>query len=65
MFGYSVTKVEKNLEQRYAIKFCVKMREGTANTYEKVQKASGNDSLSHACISLAQRLCKWVRNGGR
>jgi hypothetical protein len=35
-----------NLEERYAIEFCIKLREGTTNNYEKIQKAFGNDSLS-------------------
>jgi hypothetical protein len=40
----TVTKPEKNnIEQRYAIKFRVKLGEGAADTYEKIQKAFGND----------------------
>jgi hypothetical protein len=31
VFCYSATKLENNLEQRYAIKFCVKLREGAKN----------------------------------
>jgi hypothetical protein len=47
MLCYSVTKIEKiNLEQSYAIKFCVKLGEGTTDTYGKIQKAFGNDSVS-------------------
>jgi hypothetical protein len=35
--------MEKNiLEQGYAITFCVKLGEGTASTYEKIQKSIGN-----------------------
>jgi hypothetical protein len=37
-----------NLWQRHAIKFCVKLRESATDTYEMIQKAFGNDSLSHA-----------------
>jgi hypothetical protein len=37
-----------NLEQRHAIKFCVKLGEGATETYEKIQKTFGNDSLSRA-----------------
>jgi hypothetical protein len=29
-----------NLEQRYAIKFCVKMGEGATDTYEKIMCSS-------------------------
>jgi hypothetical protein len=51
MFCYSVTKMEKNnLEQRYSIKFCVKLG-GATDTYEQIQKTFGNDSLSHARVS--------------
>jgi hypothetical protein len=50
-FRYRVTKPEKNdLEQCYAMKFCVKLRDGASDTYEKIQKAFGNDSLSYAQI---------------
>jgi hypothetical protein len=47
--------------------FCVKLGEGAANIYGKTQKAFSNDSLARAQarISVAQRLCKWVRSGGR
>jgi hypothetical protein len=49
VFCYGVTKTEKNtLEQVYAIKVYVKLGEGATDTYEKIQKAFGNDSLSHA-----------------
>jgi hypothetical protein len=39
-----------NLEQCYAIKFCVKLGEGGTDTYEKIQKAFGNDSLLRAQV---------------
>jgi hypothetical protein len=40
----TVTKLEKNnIEQRYAIKFRVRLGEGTTDAYEKIQKAFGND----------------------
>jgi predicted DNA-binding protein YlxM (UPF0122 family) len=51
MFCYSVTKTEKNnLEQRHAIKFRAKLGESAADTYETIQKAFGNDSLSRAQV---------------
>jgi hypothetical protein len=47
MFWYSVKTMEKNnLKQRYAIKFCLKLGEGTTDTYKKIQKAFDNDSIS-------------------
>jgi hypothetical protein len=33
-----------NLEQSYAIKFCVQLQEGVTDTCAKIQKAFGNDS---------------------
>jgi hypothetical protein len=39
-----------NLEQRYAVKFCVKLGEGATDTYEKIQKAFGNNSVLHAQV---------------
>jgi hypothetical protein len=38
------------LEQRHAIKFCVKLGEGAIDTYEKIQKAFGDCSLSRAQV---------------
>jgi hypothetical protein len=40
--------MENKFEQRYAVKFCVEFMEGATDTYEKIQKAFGNDSLSRA-----------------
>jgi hypothetical protein len=39
---------ENNLQERYAIKFCVELGEGATDTYEKIQKASGYGSVSCA-----------------
>lgn len=51
MFHYNITKMEKNnLEQRYANKYRVKLGEGTTDTYEKIQSAFSNDSVSHAQV---------------
>jgi hypothetical protein len=40
-----------NLEQGYAVKFCVRLGKGATGTYGKIQKAFGNDSLSRAQVS--------------
>ena len=37
-------------EQRYAIKFCVKLGNSTTVTYEKLQRAYGEHSLSRAQV---------------
>jgi hypothetical protein len=50
MFRYSLTKIENNnLEQRYPMKFCVRLGGGgAADIYEKAQKTFDNDSVSRA-----------------
>jgi hypothetical protein len=55
MFCYSITKTEKNnLEQRYAIRVCVKVGGGGAtDTYGKIKKAFGDGSVS--CAQVFQR----------
>jgi hypothetical protein len=53
--------MEKNIfDQRYAIKFCVKLRKGATDTYEKIQRASGKDSPLRA---QAFRCYKDLANG--
>jgi hypothetical protein len=41
-------KTEEETQQKYALKFCVELRQGVAKTYVKIQKAFGNDSVSRA-----------------
>jgi hypothetical protein len=41
---------KNNLKQRYAVKLCVTLAEGATDTYEHIQKAFGNDSLSPAKV---------------
>uniref|UniRef100_A0A1B6MF73 Mos1 transposase HTH domain-containing protein n=1 Tax=Graphocephala atropunctata TaxID=36148 RepID=A0A1B6MF73_9HEMI len=41
---------ENNCEQRYAIKFCVKLGETPTVTFEKLKKAYGDDTLSRAQV---------------
>jgi hypothetical protein len=56
MFHYGVTKMEKNnLEQGYATKLFVKLGEGATNTYEKIQKAIGNNSISRVEVFRWQK----------
>ncbi|EFN80151.1 Putative uncharacterized protein FLJ37770, partial [Harpegnathos saltator] len=46
-----VTKMEqRNLEQRYAIKFCVKLGESASVAFEKLKQAYGKHSLSRAQV---------------
>ena len=37
---------KRNLEQRCAIKFCVKLNENATETYEKLRRAYGEHALS-------------------
>jgi hypothetical protein len=58
--------VKKNLKQRYAIKFRVKLGKGVTDTYGKIKKVFGNESvITYSSISVAQRICTWAGNGGR
>jgi hypothetical protein len=51
MFCHSITKmVKKHLEQHYAIKFFVILGKGNTDPLDKIQKSSGNDSVSHAQV---------------
>jgi hypothetical protein len=53
----SVTKMAtRNLQQRYAIRFCVKLGQGATDAYENIQKAFGNDSISRT------EVFRWHKN---
>ena len=41
---------KRNLEQRCAIKFCVKLNENAAETYEKLRRAYGEHALSRTQV---------------
>ena len=41
---------KRNLEQRCAIKFCVKLHESATETYEKVKRAYGEHALSRTQV---------------
>jgi hypothetical protein len=49
-FCHSITKMAKKHLEHHAIKFFIKLREDATNTYDKIQKAFGNDSVSHAQV---------------
>jgi hypothetical protein len=67
MFYYSIIKREKkNFEQFYEVNFGVELEDGATDTYEKVKKAFGNDSVSKCSnISLGERIFKSARKGGK
>jgi hypothetical protein len=48
MFQYSIKKMEKIIPSNVMQSSFVKLGEGATDTYEKIQKAFGNDSVSHA-----------------
>jgi hypothetical protein len=41
---------KRNLEQRCAIKFCVKLNKNATETYEKLERAYGEHALSRAQV---------------
>src|SRR5215469_3359203 len=41
---------KRNLEQRCAIKFCVKLNENATETYEKLKRACGEHALSRTQV---------------
>jgi hypothetical protein len=41
---------KRNLEQRWAIKFCVKLNENATETYEKLRRAYGEHALSRTQV---------------
>ncbi|KAK5642434.1 hypothetical protein RI129_008601 [Pyrocoelia pectoralis] len=41
---------QRNIEQRYAIKFCVKLRDSVKETYDKLVKVFGYEALSRAQV---------------
>lgn len=49
--------MERKLEQRYAVKFCVKLRKSPTETFDMIRTAYGNDAM---CRS---RLFKLHENG--
>ncbi|XP_011860249.1 PREDICTED: putative uncharacterized protein FLJ37770 [Vollenhovia emeryi] len=52
--------MQKNIEQRYAIKFCVKLNKSLADTHQMIQKAYGDSALSYSQVS---RWLKLFKNG--
>jgi hypothetical protein len=51
IFDSGVTKKKKRVERRYAIKFYVELREGSIDTYAKIQRVFGNDSVSSTSVA--------------
>jgi len=51
VFVRCITKINRHkFEQRCAIKFCVKLDESATVTYEQLQRANGEHSLSRAQV---------------
>ena len=46
----SRVKMQHSVEQRYAIKFCVKLEKSATETLAIIQKAYGKDALSKAQV---------------
>lgn len=61
VYGVSVTKMERrNIDQRYAIKFCVKLGESAKETFDEIVKVFGDEAMSRAQVS---RWHKEFKNG--
>lgn len=43
-------KLQRNLEQRYAIKFCVKLDKSATDTFKTLTDTYGDDTLSRAQV---------------
>jgi hypothetical protein len=51
VFVHPITvKIERNIEQRYAIKFCVKLNETATETFKKLKRAYVDEDLSKAQV---------------
>ena len=52
VFANLIKKMEaRNIAQRYAIFFCVKLGDGATTTHGKLQQAFGDDAVSRAQAS--------------
>lgn len=59
-----VTKMERrNIEQRYAIKFCVKLGESAKETFDKIVKVFGDEAMSRAQVFQWHKKFKNGREG--
>lgn len=55
--------MEANLEQRYSIKFCVKLGNSATETLEMIEKAYGNQALSRAQVFRWHKTFREGREG--
>ncbi|GFV22918.1 protein GVQW3 [Trichonephila clavipes] len=56
--------MQQSIEQRYAIKFCVRLGKSGASTLKMIQKAYGRESLSQAQVLRWHKMFK-EESGGR
>jgi hypothetical protein len=52
----------RNIAQRYAILFCVKLGDNATTTHEKLQQAFGDDAMSRAQAFRWQKMFSEGRN---
>lgn len=55
--------MQSNVEQRYAVKFCVKLEKSATETLAMMQRAYGNDALSKAQVFRWHKMLKEGREG--
>ena len=59
LFEHRVTvKMQRNVEQRYALKFCVKLEKSATETLAMIQKAYEKDALSKAQVLRWHKMFK-------
>jgi hypothetical protein len=49
-YDFAVAKMQRSLDQRYAIKFCVKLNKTSTETIGLLKEAYGDQSLSSAQV---------------
>ena len=54
--------MEPTVEQRYAVKFCVKLGKSASETLELIKQAYGDDALSHTRVFEWHKMFKEGRD---
>lgn len=56
MLGVRATKIEQyNMDQQCAIKFCMKLGEGTKQTFDKVIQVFDKDAMTRLLVFLCYK----------
>jgi len=57
-YNFVMFAMQENIEQRYAIKFCVKLNRSATETFASLTKAYGDATLSRTMILSGTKLSK-------